>query len=99
MVAFICIMYILLAIFKSKLNNEHKVVDIETDTAADFSIMVTYLPKTTTEQEIKNFFDNHIQGVRVVRVSMAYNIEKLNHLMKEKKHAEHKLIHVVRLSL
>ena len=35
MVAFICIMYILLAIFKSKLNNEHKVVDIETDTADD----------------------------------------------------------------
>ena len=94
MIAFIGMMYALLAVIRSKLNSEHKVVDIETDTAADFSIMVTYLPKTTTEQEIKNFFDNHIQGVRVVRVSMAFNTKVLKKLLKEEKHSESQLINL-----
>jgi hypothetical protein len=96
MIIFIAMMYVLLAVFKSRLNNEHKVVDIETDTAADFTIMVTYLPKTATEQEVCEFFENHMPGVKVARVSLAYNIERLNHLLKEKKHAEQKLINHVR---
>ena len=92
---FICTLYVLLAVFKSRLNNEHKVVDIETDTAADFSIMVTYLPKKATEQQVRDFFEHHIPGVKIARVSMAYNIEKLHHLMKDKKLAEHHLINLV----
>lgn len=99
MIVFIIMLYLLLGVFKSKLDNEHKVVDIETDTAADFSIMVTYLPKSATEDEIRHFFENHIPGVKVVRVSMGYDIEKLNHLIKEKKHAQNELVAIVRCIL
>src|SRR3990167_5191612 len=62
------------------MSNQHKVIDIETDTVSDFSIMVTYLPKTAREPEIKEFFETQFPGVQVAQISLAYDIEKLSKL-------------------
>lgn len=89
----------MLAIFKNRLSNEHKVVDIETDTASDFSIMVTYLPKTATESEIREFFTNQFPGVKIADVSMAFNVEKYMKLEHEKELLHTKLVYMVESSL
>ena len=92
---FIVLMYLLLAVFKNRLSNEHKVIDIETDTAADFSIMVTYLPKTATESDIKTFFETEYLGVTVAEISMGYDVEALLKLEHEKDHLHQLLINMV----
>ena len=89
------LMYILLAVFKNRLSNEHKVIDIETDTAADFSIMVTYLPKTTTEADIRTFFESEFEGNVVEEVSMAYDVEKILQLESEKDRIHRQLVSMV----
>lgn len=66
----------LLAIYKNKLVVEDKIIDIETDTVADFSILVEYLPKNATVEEIKTYFESRF-GVNIVKVSPSYNVEKL----------------------
>ena len=91
--------YILVAVFKNKLIVEHKIVDIETDTASDFSIMVTYLPKTATESEIREFFTNQFPGVKIADVSMAFNVEKYMKLEHEKELLHTKLVYMVESSL
>lgn len=85
-VVYIIFLYISAAIFKNKLHNEHKIIDIETDTAADYTIMVTNLPNYATKDDVKLFFNQTLPGVEVHRVSMAYNIERLAKLKKEKHH-------------
>ena len=72
--------YVFAAFIKNRMSNQHKVIDIETDTVSDFSIMVTYLPKTARESEIKEFFEQQFPGVQVAQISMAYDIEKLTKL-------------------
>lgn len=59
------------------MSNQHKVIDIETDTVSDFSIMVTYLPKTSREKDIKEFFETQFPGVQVAQVCLAYDVEAL----------------------
>lgn len=83
--AYVVLLYIFVAVFKNKLYNEHKVVDLETDTPADFTIMVTYLPKTVSEDDIKEFFQSHIAEAKVAKVSMAYDVEHLEALQKQKR--------------
>ena len=92
---FIVLMYLLLAVFKNRLSNEHKVIDIETDTAADFSIMVTYLPKTATESDIKTFFETEFQGTEISEISLAYDVEELIKLEMQKETLHQKLINMV----
>ena len=87
--------YILVAVFKNKLIVEHKIVDIETDTASDFSIMVTYLPKTATESEIREFFTNQFPGVKIEKVSMGYEVTELMHLEKVKHDLQNKMVNIV----
>ena len=88
-------LYLLLAIFKNRLSNENKVIDIESDTAADFSIMVTYLPKTATESDIKTFFETEFKDIEVNEISMGYDVEKLLKLEHEKDHLHQLLINMV----
>ena len=90
-------MYLLLAVFKNRLTNENKVIDIETDTAADFSIMVTYLPRTATEQDIKTFFEKEFKDVEVSEISMGYDVQHLLKLEHEKEIIHQKLINMVSL--
>ena len=70
--------YVFAAFVKNRMSNQHKVIDIETDTVSDFSIMVTYLPKTAREPEIKEFFETQFPGVQVAQISLAYDIERLS---------------------
>ena len=86
-------MYVLLAVFKKKLSVEATIGDIEQDTISDFSIMVTYLPKSATREEIKNFFQDNFK-VHVVKISLAYNVEELCHIEDEIVHVEEKLIYL-----
>ena len=74
----------MLAIFKSRMTSQNKIIDIESDTAADFSIMVTYLPKSATEADIRTFFESEIKGVEISEVSFTYNIDTLITLEHEK---------------
>lgn len=69
-------LYILLAVYKNKLVVEDKIIDIETDTVADFSILVGYLPNTATAEEIKTFFEQQF-GVTVVKCSPAFKVDNL----------------------
>lgn len=93
---FIVLMYILLAIFKNRLSNEHKVIDIETDTAADFSIMVTYLPKTANENDIKTFFEKEFEGVEISEISLGYDVENLLKIEGERDKIQQKLVNMVK---
>ena len=92
---FIVLMYVLLAVFKNRLSNEHKVIDIETDTAADFSIMVTYLPKTAKREDIETFFKEEFEGVEIAEVSLGYDVEKLLKLEAERDKLQQKLVNMV----
>ena len=85
-VVFVILLYILVAVFKNKLYNEHKVVDLETDTPSDFTIMVQLLPKNCTEADIRQYFNTTIPEAKVAKVCMAFDVEKLEHLQKEKRH-------------
>lgn len=67
----------MLFVFKNRLSNENKIIDIESDTAADFSIMVTYLPKTANENDIKTFFEKEFEGVEISEISLGYDVENL----------------------
>ena len=67
--------------------------DMETGTAADFTIMVTYLPKTARKEEIQAFFEDKF-NVTVEKITMAYNVEHLTHLLHEEEATENKLIHL-----
>ena len=87
-------LYGMLGIFTNRLRNEHKVIDIESDTAADFSIMVTYLPKTATEQDIKTFFETKFE-VECSQISMAYDVDRLLKLEAEKDALYHRLVNMV----
>ena len=91
-VVLIVFMYVLTPIFKNKLYNEQKKIDIETDTARDFTIMATYLPKMATKEEITEFFNTTLPGSKVAKVSRAYDISRLSTLIKEKKYLKHKLL-------
>ena len=72
--------YVYAAFIKNRMSNQHKVIDIETDTVSDFSIMVTYLPKTAKEEEIKEFFHKQFPGVQVAQINLAYNTKELKKL-------------------
>ena len=91
-VVLIMFMYVLTPIFKNKLYNEQNKIDIETDTARDFTIMATYLPKMATKEEITEFFNTTLPGSKVAKVSRAYDISRLSTLIKEKKYLKHKLL-------
>ena len=91
---FIVLMYVLLAVFKNRLNNENKIIDIESDTAADFSIMVTYLPKTAKREDIETFFEKKLK-VEVSQVSMAFDVGKLLKLEVDKEHLYGRLVNLV----
>ena len=92
---FILLMYLLLAVYKNRLSNEHKIIDIETDTAADFSIMVTYLPKSATEADIRTFFEKEFEGVEVSEISVGYDVEKLIKLEHHKDIIQQSLVNMV----
>ena len=94
-VVFIIFLYIGAAIFKNKLQNENKILDIETDTAADFTIMVSLLPNTVTKEDVANFFSTNLPGTKVHQVSMAYNIQHLSKLKKKNQHIMEKTIHAM----
>ena len=96
---FLILCYFLLAVFKNRLVNEHKVIDIETDTASDFSVMVTYLPKSAQESDIKEFFETEFEGVSVKEISMAYDIGALNKMEKDKDVLHDKLVNKVASSI
>jgi Cytosolic domain of 10TM putative phosphate transporter len=96
---FLILCYFLLAVFKNRLVNEHKIIDIETDTASDFSVMVTYLPKSAQESDIKEFFETEFEGVSVKEISMAYDIGALNKMEKEKDVLHDKLVNKVASSI
>ena len=96
---FLILSYFLLAVFKNRLVNEHKIIDIETDTASDFSVMVTYLPKSAQESDIKEFFETEFEGVSVKEISMAYDIGALNKMEKEKDVLHDKLVNKVASSI
>ena len=92
------ICYFLLAIFKNRLSNESKVIDIETDSASDFSLMVTYLPNDASESDIKEYFETKFPGVSVAEISMGYDIGILLKMEKAKDILYDKLVHMVDLS-
>ena len=96
---FLILSYFLLAVFKNRLVNEHKIIDIETDTASDFSVIVTYLPKSAQESDIKEFFETEFEGVSVKEISMAYDIGALNKMEKEKDVLHDKLVNKVASSI
>ena len=84
----------LLGVFKNRMTAQNKIIDIESDTAADFSIMVTYLPKTATEQDVKTFFETKFE-VECSHISMGYDVDDLMKLEKEKDDAQQMLINMV----
>lgn len=88
-------MYFMLAIFKNRLNNEQKVIDIETETASDFSIMATYLPRNADEEDIKSFFEKEYRGTEVSEISMGYDIEELLKLEKMKLDLHDRMVNMV----
>ena len=96
-VVYIIFLYMGCALFKNKLVNEHKVIDIETDTAADFTIMVSLLPSTATEADIRVFFEREFDGVhtKVHTVSMTYDIDILSKLLKEKENISNHLTEAI----
>ena len=96
---FLILCYLLLAIFKNRLVNENKVVDIETDTASDFSIMVTYLPKSAQESDIKEFFELEFPGVDVKEISLGYDLGPLKQMENDKDLLHDKLVNMVYTSL
>ena len=85
----------MLAIFKSRMTSQNKIIDIESDTAADFSIMVTYLPKSATEADIRTFFEKEFEGVKVSEISMGYDVEKLLKLEHHKDILHQSLVNMV----
>ena len=89
---YLVIAYLFIAVFKNKLTVQAAVVDMETDTASDFSIMVSHLPKSATKEEITNFFKKEFD-VTIVKVTLAYNVEHLTHLIHEQEFIESKLHH------
>ena len=92
---FLIVLYLLLAVIKNRLTNESKVIDIETDTASDFSIMVTYIPKSAKESDIKEFIEKEFTGVCVKEVSMGYDIGTLKKMEKDRDVLHAKLVNMV----
>ena len=92
---FIVLLYILLAVFKNRLTSENKVIDIETDTAADFSVMVTYLPQNATRKDIQEFFEKEFKEVEVSDISMGFDVEHLLKLEHEKDKLHLQLVNMV----
>ena len=89
----------LLANFKNRLVNKNKIIDIENDTASDFSIMVTYLPKSAQESDIKEFFELEFPGVDVKEISLGYDLGPLKQMEKLKDSLHDKLVNMVYTSL
>ena len=91
-VVFIILLYIFTGVIKNKMHNESKIIDIETDTAADFSIMVSLLPPDATKEQVTKFFKTKLPDIKVHTVSMGYDVAKLAHLKKERHHIMDKLL-------
>ena len=85
----------LLANFKNRLVNKNKIIDIENDTASDFSIMVTYLPKSAQESDIKEFFELEFPGVDVKEISLGYDLGHLKKMEKLKDSLHDKLVNII----
>ena len=81
--------------FKHQLSFEDQVVDMETNSVEDFSIMCTHLPNTAKQDEIKNFFQDKFPNVQVVDVSMGYDVDHLLKLNAQKEQLQNEMINLV----
>lgn len=80
----------MLGVIRHRLKVQATIVDLETDTASDYSIMVSNIPYSATENEISAFFEKTFR-VKVVKITLSYNVEKLVSLLNQKEAVEDKL--------
>ena len=95
-VLYYVVLFFMIAVFKHNLIIEAEVIDLEVDSADDFSIMCTHLPNTAKQDEIKNFFQDKFPNVQVVDVSMGYDVDHLLKMIEQKEKLQTEIINLVR---
>lgn len=75
---FILLLYILIPLFKFRMKEEDKKIDLETDTVNDYSVFLRGFPSNTSEEEVRTFIEDTYFGGKhtIFKMCKAYKIDE-----------------------